>query len=56
MNAAYLGWHLPAAYEFALTSETWHNLEHACFFFTSVMFCWWRLFNPGLLGSTFPAG
>src|ERR1700741_2044033 len=23
MNAAYLGWHLPAAYEFALTSETW---------------------------------
>ena len=45
MNAAYLGWHLPAAYEFALTSENWHNLEHACFFFTSVMF-WWPVVQP----------
>lgn len=45
MNAAYLGWHVPAAYEFALSSENWHNLEHACFFFTSVLF-WWPIVQP----------
>src|SRR5258708_3586279 len=28
MNAAYVGWHGLAAYEFALSSEGWHNLEH----------------------------
>ncbi len=45
MNAAYLGWHIPKAYEFALASENWHNFEHACFFFTSVMF-WWPVIAP----------
>lgn len=45
MNTAYLGWHLPSAYEFALSSENWHNIEHACFFFTSVLF-WWPILRP----------
>lgn len=45
MNIAYLGWHLPKAYELALRSEGWHNLEHACFFFTSVFF-WWPILRP----------
>lgn len=45
MNVAYLGWHVPAAYEFALQSETWHNVEHACFLFTSVLF-WWPVVRP----------
>ena len=45
MNAAYIGWHIPRAYEFALASENWHNFEHACFFFTNLMF-WWPLINP----------
>jgi cytochrome c oxidase assembly factor CtaG len=45
MNAAYLGWHIPRAYEFALASESWHNFEHACFFFTSLMF-WWPVVAP----------
>jgi putative membrane protein len=45
MNAAYIGWHIPAAYEFALSSENWHNLEHACFFFASVLF-WWPIVEP----------
>jgi cytochrome c oxidase assembly factor CtaG len=45
MNAAYIGWHIPRAYEFALASENWHNFEHACFFFTNVMF-WWPLIHP----------
>jgi putative membrane protein len=45
MNAAYLGWHIPKAYEFALASEGWHNFEHGCFFFTSLMF-WWPVLAP----------
>lgn len=45
MNAAYVGWHLPAALEFALQSEGWHNVEHACFLFTSILF-WWPVIRP----------
>lgn len=45
MNAAYIGWHIPRAYEFALASENWHNCEHACFFFTSLLF-WWPIVAP----------
>jgi putative membrane protein len=45
MNVAYIGWHVPAAYELALRSENWHNVEHACFFFTSVLF-WWPILRP----------
>jgi putative membrane protein len=45
MNLAYIGWHVPAAYELALRSENWHNVEHACFFVTSVMF-WWPILRP----------
>jgi putative membrane protein len=45
MNAAYIGWHTPRAYEFALASENWHNFEHACFFFTNLMF-WWPVIAP----------
>ncbi|MGA8109206.1 MAG: cytochrome c oxidase assembly protein [Acidobacteriaceae bacterium] len=45
MNVAYIGWHVPKAYEFALSSENVHNCEHACFFFTSLMF-WWPVIAP----------
>ena len=45
MNLAFVGWHIPRAYEFALSSENWHNCEHACFFFTSVLF-WWPIVAP----------
>jgi putative membrane protein len=45
MNIAYVGWHVPRAYEFALASENWHNCEHACFFFTSLLF-WWPVIAP----------
>ena len=45
MNAAYVGWHIPRAYEFALASENWHNFEHACFFFSNLMF-WWPIIRP----------
>jgi cytochrome c oxidase assembly factor CtaG len=45
MNIAYIGWHVPAAYEAALANENIHNCEHACFFFTSVLF-WWPILEP----------
>jgi cytochrome c oxidase assembly factor CtaG len=45
MNIAYIGWHIPVAYETALASEHWHNFEHACFFFTNVIF-WWPIIHP----------
>ena len=44
-NLAFVGWHVPAAYELALHSETWHEVEHACFFFTSILF-WWTIIQP----------
>ena len=45
MNAAYIAWHIPRAYEFALSSENWHNFEHACFFFSNLLF-WWPIVAP----------
>ncbi len=45
MAVAYVGWHIPRAYEFALASENWHNFEHACFFFTNLLF-WWPVIRP----------
>ena len=45
LNIAFLGWHVPAPYELALHSETWHELEHACFFFTALLF-WWTVIHP----------
>ncbi len=45
MNVAYIGWHLPGSYELALHSESWHAVEHGCFFFTSLLF-WWTVLQP----------
>jgi cytochrome c oxidase assembly factor CtaG len=45
MNIAYLGWHVPAAFELTFRSESIHQLEHACFFFTSIAF-WWVVLAP----------
>jgi cytochrome c oxidase assembly factor CtaG/ferredoxin len=45
MNVAYLGWHVPAAYELGLRSPAWHEVEHACFLFTSLLF-WWTVLQP----------
>jgi cytochrome c oxidase assembly factor CtaG len=45
MNLAFLGWHVPAAYDFALEHEHWHEFEHLCFLGTSIMF-WWPLVRP----------
>jgi cytochrome c oxidase assembly factor CtaG/polyferredoxin len=45
MNLAYLGWHVPTAYELALRSPTWHEVEHSCFLLTSLLF-WWTVLEP----------
>lgn len=45
MNFFFLGWHIPAAYDFALEHELVHDLEHICFLFSSILF-WWPLIRP----------
>lgn len=45
MNVAYLAWHIPAAYNYALENETVHDLEHLCFLLTSLLF-WWYIMRP----------
>ena len=44
--ATLIVWHLPRLYQFALASPAWHNLQHACFFWSGVLF-WWPVINPG---------
>ncbi len=45
MSLAYIGWHVPQAYELALRSPGWHQVEHACFFVTSLLF-WFPVIQP----------
>ena len=45
MNLVFLGWHVPAAYDFALTHEYWHEFEHICFLASSLAF-WWCIVRP----------
>jgi cytochrome c oxidase assembly factor CtaG len=45
MNLCFLGWHVPAAYDFALEHENWHAVEHVCFLGSSILF-WWCLIQP----------
>jgi putative membrane protein len=42
---ALIGWHIPAAFELALRSHSWHELEHICFFGTGLLF-WWPVVQP----------
>ncbi len=45
MNLAFIAWHLPFAYDLALAHPQLHEVEHACFFLTSVLF-WWPVIAP----------
>ena len=45
MNLVFLAWHVPAAYDFALEHEHWHEFEHLCFLGTSILF-WWPVIHP----------
>jgi putative membrane protein len=44
-GAALIAWHVPGAFQFALRSEWWHEVEHICFLFTSILF-WWPVVQP----------
>ncbi len=56
MNLTFLGWHVPAAYDFALEHERWHQVEHLCFL-GDVRFCsGGRLFVPGQHARRLPYG
>jgi cytochrome c oxidase assembly factor CtaG len=39
-------WHLPFFYELALSSPGWHEVQHASFFWTGILF-WWPIVRPG---------
>ncbi len=45
MGGAMFAWHTPRLYELALGSSSWHEVEHACFFLTSLLF-WWPVIQP----------
>ncbi|HEX4285319.1 MAG TPA: cytochrome c oxidase assembly protein [Terracidiphilus sp.] len=45
MNVTFVLWHIPAAYDFALDHELWHDFEHLCFLSTSLLF-WWCIVRP----------
>ncbi len=53
MNAAYVAWHVPAAFELTFQSERIHDFEHLCFFSTSLMF-WWVVVEPWPARSSWP--
>jgi cytochrome c oxidase assembly factor CtaG len=42
---AVIGWHVPAAFDLALQSHCWHEIEHACFFGAGLLF-WWPVIQP----------
>jgi putative membrane protein len=44
-TVALIGWHVPAAFELALRSDGWHDVEHICFLSTSLLF-WWPAVLP----------
>jgi putative membrane protein len=50
-TVALIGWHIPAAFELALRSEAWHDVEHICFLSTSLLF-WWPAVLPFPSGAT----
>jgi putative membrane protein len=44
-SVALIAWHVPWAFDLALRSDFWHEVEHACFFSTSILF-WWPVVQP----------
>jgi cytochrome c oxidase assembly factor CtaG len=50
---AFWAWHVPVLYDLALRSDTWHHIEHACFFVTAVLF-WRPVFLPWPARTTWP--
>jgi putative membrane protein len=53
MNLAFLCWHIPTAYDFALEHERWHDCEHICLLASSILF-WWPLIRPWPTSARYP--
>ena len=45
MSIVMIGWHLTRPYELALRSPRWHEVEHASFLISSLIF-WWPVVQP----------
>lgn len=43
--AALVAWHVPWLFDLGLRSDAWHEVEHACFFATGLLF-WWPVVQP----------
>ena len=43
--AALVGWHLPSAFQLGQSSTSWHEVQHASFFITGLLF-WWPVVQP----------
>ncbi len=43
-------WHLPFFYELALRSAAWHGVQHACFFWSGILF-WWPILEHSSKGA-----
>lgn len=54
MTLAMWAWHVPAAFELALRSPSWHEVEHACFLISSLLF-WWPVVLPWPSRAQWPA-
>lgn len=48
-----MGWHVPEVFAVGLQSETWHVVEHTCFFGAGLLF-WWPVIQPWPSVSTGP--
>jgi cytochrome c oxidase assembly factor CtaG len=51
--AAFWTWHVPALYDLALRDDTWHHVEHACFFAAGMLF-WRPVIMPWPARSSWP--
>lgn len=50
---AFWAWHVPALFDLALRSDSWHHVEHACFFATALLF-WRPVISPWPGRSSWP--
>jgi putative membrane protein len=53
LNLVFLCWHIPAAYDFALEHELWHDFEHVCLLGSAILF-WWPLIRPWPTSARYP--
>jgi cytochrome c oxidase assembly factor CtaG/polyferredoxin len=53
LTAVIIAWHFPWFYELALHSQRWHQVEHACFFWSAMLF-WWPVIGVWPSEPTWP--